>query len=739
MASGTDDCLDDADVLAFVERRLDEPGRARVEAHLDRCARCRSLVAEAARAVYSDDRDGGTPSEGPTRGAGGRPAPVALAPGTLVGRYQLVAPLGAGGAGVVYRAYDPQLERLVALKLLGQAGDPRLLHEARAMARLSHPNVVPVHDAGVATIARGDGAGDEQVFLVMELIEGETLARWLRARRRPADEILATFVAAGQGLAAAHAAHLVHRDFKPENVLVGRDGRPRVTDFGLARPTAETGPAIASGAGGLRPSEPIAGGFGDPLRVPETIAGTPGYMAPEQLAGAAADARTDQFSFCVALYRALYGRHPYTGEESPSPAALATALASGEPRAPEPRADLRPAVVAALLRGLARQPERRWPSLDALLPVLAGGTARNRRRAAATAAALVGAFAVAAAARMAMGPRCGDGVVQAGEECDDSNARADDACLPTCKRARCGDGVVRTHVEECDDGNARDGDGCSAGCLRCAGPGSFLWPKDGHCYERHDETLSWQAARAECAAGAADLISYTGTADAREVYAALIAPTPADLWIGLRRRAPGDPLSTSSIDPVATDPDRFHWADGQPLQYLWWAEGEPRDGHFCAYQSPGRIVHDTGGLVVPGGGWVSAVCDQRRPFLCEKAPWAVRPAGGHAYRLITQPLSWDEARARCSELGAHLVTIGDADEQAFVAALSSQTFWIGASDSAVEGRFEWVTREPFGYRAFAPNEPDDISGRYDCLAVGLDRGWHDRMCRDRYAAVCEVD
>jgi serine/threonine protein kinase len=199
--------------------------------------------------------------------------------------------IGAGGMGVVYAAYDPELDRRVALKLLrpdrfgSDADRLRLLREAQALARLADPHVVSVYDTGTF--------GD-RVFVAVELVEGETLRQWLgglRAAPRSWREVLARFLPAGRGLAAAHAAGLVHRDFKPENVLLGRDGRVRVADFGLAEAAPEPGGKLAA--------LPAEWGL---------VLGTPAYMAPEQLRGIAVDARSDQFSFCVALFEALYGR-----------------------------------------------------------------------------------------------------------------------------------------------------------------------------------------------------------------------------------------------------------------------------------------------------------------------------------------------------------------------------------------------------------------------------------------------
>src|SRR6516162_3838858 len=199
-------------------------------------------------------------------------------------RYKLVEKLGGGGMGVVYLAEDPKLGRRVAIKLMepktsgnqsASEGRARLFREAQALAQLSHPNVIAVHDVG--TFA-------DQVFIAMEYVEGSTLRQWLAERQRTWREVLSTFVQAGRGLAAAHAVGIVHRDFKPDNVLVGKDGRPRVGDFGLARRSARSTDQAAT----VLPAALAA-----TVSAEEVLAGTPVYMAPDQLRGARADERSD--------------------------------------------------------------------------------------------------------------------------------------------------------------------------------------------------------------------------------------------------------------------------------------------------------------------------------------------------------------------------------------------------------------------------------------------------------------
>jgi len=285
------ECLDPDDAFAFVEHTLGADRAREIEGHLAECATCRQLLLAAAPA---------------SEGSGG------LEP-ERIGRYEIVELIGRGGMGAVYRARDPQLGREVALKLVrfadrhDAAARERLVGEARALAKLAHPNVVAVFDAGE------DGA--DGVFVAMELIEGQTLRAWLDGART-LRAICEAFHGAGLGLRAAHAAGLVHRDFKPDNVIVGDDGRVRVVDFGLARDAGERGTDGSSG--------------------------TPAYMSPEQLRGEPPTTRSDQYSFCIALREAVRDATPGRRIET------------------------------AIARGLAHDPADRFdeltPMLDALVP-----------------------------------------------------------------------------------------------------------------------------------------------------------------------------------------------------------------------------------------------------------------------------------------------------------------------------------------------------------------------------------
>jgi serine/threonine protein kinase/Tfp pilus assembly protein PilF len=311
---------------------------------------------------------------------------------TRIGRFVVLERVGMGGMGIVYAAYDPQLDRRVALKVMRddvvRSRRPRqqrlLLREARAMAKLSHPNVVAVYDAGTV---------DDQVFVAMEFVQSRTLREWMGDAHAPA-EILRVFREAGQGLAGAHAAGLVHRDFKPENVLVPETGAVRVTDFGIARAADPEGPARSGGRW------PIGGETATVASV--GIAGTPAYMSPQQMRGETVDARADQWAFCLALYEALAGVRPYD-------AGALRALARGErlplPPLPETIA-IEPQVRAAIERGLSYEAGARHDDMKAVLAKL-----RPRRRsrgkwlAGAGASMFVGALAVAAWPGAAACPR----------------------------------------------------------------------------------------------------------------------------------------------------------------------------------------------------------------------------------------------------------------------------------------------------------------------------------------------
>jgi tetratricopeptide (TPR) repeat protein len=354
-------------------------------------------------------------STAPTRAAGSRPdappdastldiaadhppprrsaAPLDLQRGAPVGRYVILDRLGEGGMAVVYAAYDPELDRKVALKLMrpeveaeegAEGSRMRMLREAQAMARLSHANVLAVHDVG--------SFGDT-VFVAMELVDGGTLAERVAERKIKRRAVLDLFAAAGRGLAAAHRAGLVHRDFKPSNVLLGTDGRVLVADFGLARAQRHGDtrpPATERLSSPDRPSRSRLSDVGPVLDSNLTrcgaILGTPAYMPPEQFVGGEVDARSDQFSFCAALYEALYGELPFAGDTF---ADIFAAVRKGHVR-PAPAGSAVPAWLRAiLLRGLSRDPAARFESMDVVVAELMRDRGAKWRRLAAVASFLV--------------------------------------------------------------------------------------------------------------------------------------------------------------------------------------------------------------------------------------------------------------------------------------------------------------------------------------------------------------
>jgi tetratricopeptide (TPR) repeat protein/tRNA A-37 threonylcarbamoyl transferase component Bud32 len=340
--------------------------------------------------------------EEPTRVDTGAAKPTASGSGlgqpipARIGRFRILGKLGEGGMSVVYDAFDPKVERHVALKLLRSAvrhdknsqGEARLLREAQTIGRLSHPNVVQVFEVGEV--------GDD-LFLAMEFVAGENLRQWLAARPRRWREVVAVFLQAGAGLAAAHAAGVVHRDFKPDNAIVGDDGRVRVLDFGLARPQHSdddplpTGPTPAPG----KITITHAGAY----------IGTPAYMSPEQHLRQRADAKSDQFAFCVALYEALWGVRPFPGRT-----AAEVRLAVFRPLPTPPRSRRVPARLRRIVaRGLSVDSDARYPDMPALLADLAQDPARAWRRVALAAGLALAGAGVAAYFQIGGGVRCTHG------------------------------------------------------------------------------------------------------------------------------------------------------------------------------------------------------------------------------------------------------------------------------------------------------------------------------------------
>ena len=343
-------CVDDEALFAFARGELVETELRRVEAHLQGCADCRAVLAEAARSLQPAAGAGPLDERGPTQ----------------IARYQIVTLLGAGASGVVYRGFDPQLKRAVALKLLrpelhgaSPEQSSRMLREAQAMARLSDPHVVAVYDVGLH---------EGTVYLVMEYIDGSTLSDWLRAAPRSTSEVLRVFADAGRGLAAAHQKGLVHRDFKPENVLVAQDGRAKVTDFGLARESESW----------LRERQADDQASTELYAPTRGLVGTPAYMAPELFEGGLASPASDQFAFSVALFVALFEKHPFKAGEGIALSELVTRVRAGTVQRPLFKSADQERLFSVVARGFSAIPAARFADVPELLAALTGAAGRRR-------------------------------------------------------------------------------------------------------------------------------------------------------------------------------------------------------------------------------------------------------------------------------------------------------------------------------------------------------------------------
>ena len=304
-----------------------------------------------------------------------------LTAGTAIDRYEIQRKLGEGGMGVVYAAYDPGLDRDVALKLLarrrsGKARErahKRMAREAMAMARVSHPNVVTINDIGTY---------GEQSFLAMELVEGQTLRQWAAERPRPWWKVVAAYIQAAEGLAAIHSAGVLHRDVKPDNIMIDAEGRVRVMDLGLARGGDEASPQL------VRSVPDPAPALDDSMTREGAVLGTTAYLAPEVLEGEPSSAASDQFAFCVALYETLYGERPFgSGSAEVLHATMINRGVSPEPADAQVPAWLRRVVV----RGLRVDPSKRYRDLAALVRALRGTRRRVRFAWGIGATALIGA------------------------------------------------------------------------------------------------------------------------------------------------------------------------------------------------------------------------------------------------------------------------------------------------------------------------------------------------------------
>jgi tetratricopeptide (TPR) repeat protein/predicted Ser/Thr protein kinase len=312
--------------------------------------------------VSGDEATMAAPDSSPRTGDESASPPVAA--NSRLGRYLLLEKLGAGGMGMVFAAYDPELDRKLAIKILladptapvSAAESERLLREARAMAQLNHPNVVTVHDVGTH---------EGRPFIAMEFVRGRTLRRWEKDKAANAEERLRAHLSAGRGLAAAHAAGIVHRDYKPDNVMVADDGRVLVLDFGLAHGGADARRLLAEATASNEEAHRSATGSHRSVKLTQTgsLMGTPAYMAPEQFSDADVDAKADQFSYCVALWESLAGSRPFRGT---SVADLMRTVLHDDPSL-EDGQSVPGGLQEVLERGLSRDPADRWPTLDELL------------------------------------------------------------------------------------------------------------------------------------------------------------------------------------------------------------------------------------------------------------------------------------------------------------------------------------------------------------------------------------
>ncbi|MFY0538083.1 serine/threonine-protein kinase [Nannocystis pusilla] len=361
------------------------------------------------------------------------PAVDRLVRGVPVGRYIVIDLVGSGGMGAVYAAYDPELNRKVALKLLlpgsspDRARQPQLLREAQMMAQLSHPNICAIYDVG---------ALHEQLFFAMEFVVGVTLRAWLKQRAHGWRDIMEVLLSVGSGIAAAHAVGIVHGDLKPENVMIGADGRPRVMDFGIARAhRTEENLVTISERGAHRDESRTA---------PSSIRGTPQYMAPE-LWNSASDALSDQFAFCVMAWEALYGERPFPADL----AASVTDVKQLQPRPAPPSAQVPSWARRILMRGLSGRREDRFPTMGSLLTALASGQARRRRSWFVIGAAVLGLASGSVAGGRAWQEQRRVAACEAAGASLDADVWSDEA------RARVKNGLVSSGIPDPDQANER--------------------------------------------------------------------------------------------------------------------------------------------------------------------------------------------------------------------------------------------------------------------------------------------
>ncbi len=545
------ECADEDTLGALIANALDAAERRAIAVHAATCEHCHALL-EGLLEVQPD----AAPD-----------AELKLGPGTLVGRYVIGDQLGAGGMGVVYAAVDSELQRKVAVKLLrpegggqlGTQGRERLMREARMLASLSHPNVVTVFDVGTH---------DGSLFLAMELVEGGSLNAWMRRAPRTTEEIVDRLIEAGRGLSAAHATGVVHRDVKPDNILVGRDGHARVTDFGLAR--FDRAPAEPEPSSGLSPAA------SPDLTRTGTLMGTPVYMAPEQMVSGDAEPRTDQWSFCAMVYEVIAGVRPFSVENLE---ARSAAITEGRLAAPAKGRRVPGWLARIVARGLRANPAERWPSMDAVVAALVRG--RRRRGRIVRWAAIAGALAIASGASIALAVRGGPARklemlrnTDPRPGCNCPMSACEDHCVSVCsaRNYRMGapvPGVSQPDRQEALLGVSGDGSAmlflADKGCML-----DHLWlaHRDGETYQSVDITDQLDRQRVMFAEGcctlAADgksmVLSRSDRHGFVRVRLAGSTPIPVDASDDLGDLVPGASPAVSAQFPVLS-------ADGHTLYY----------------------------------------------------------------------------------------------------------------------------------------------------------------------------
>ncbi|TNE50812.1 MAG: serine/threonine protein kinase [Deltaproteobacteria bacterium] len=363
-------CPDENQLMALTQGLLSDDEVRQLDNVLDQCTHCSELMVALAQDLSPYN-------------SGDYPEPDALPP-VAIGRYNVKQMLGSGGMGVIYEAYDEDNQRPVALKLIRpdvldpyrrEAHRARMLREARLLASLHHPNIPNIYEVGT---------WNDQVFLAMQLVSGTNMRQWLDQANPDWTDIVAAYLRAGEGVVAAHNANIVHRDIKPDNILVEDTGNVYITDFGLARLDQTTISSIGMHSAPHRPPALLSlTGTGD-------ILGTPAYMPPEQYKGQGVSKRSDQFSFCVSLYEALYGMRPFAGQTMEE---LIQAAQDG--RVFRPRfSEIPNDVLQVLIRGMHPVPRERYGSMRELLTALDNamfqtGSARPRFRSGAIAATIL--------------------------------------------------------------------------------------------------------------------------------------------------------------------------------------------------------------------------------------------------------------------------------------------------------------------------------------------------------------